>query len=38
VRPHDLDKIEAAFFHVNSAISVILFLGILGDELVRNWV
>jgi 4-hydroxybenzoate polyprenyltransferase len=37
VRPHDLTRIEAAFFHVNSAISVILFLGILGDELVRKW-
>jgi len=36
VRPHDLTRIEAAFFHVNSAISVILFLGILGDELVRH--
>jgi 4-hydroxybenzoate polyprenyltransferase len=36
VRPHDLTKIEAAFFHVNSAISVVLFLGILGDELVRH--
>ncbi|HYR03008.1 MAG TPA: UbiA-like polyprenyltransferase [Syntrophobacteria bacterium] len=37
VRPNDLTRIEAAFFHVNSAISVILFLGILGDELVRHW-
>jgi len=37
VRPHDLTRIEAAFFHVNSAISVILFLGILGDELARHW-
>ena len=37
VRPHDLTRIEAAFFHVNSAISVTLFLGILGDELVRHW-
>jgi 4-hydroxybenzoate polyprenyltransferase len=37
VRPHDLRKIEAAFFHVNSAISVVLFLGILGDELARRW-
>ena len=37
VRPHDLRRIHAAFFHVNSAISVVLFLGILGDELVRRW-
>jgi 4-hydroxybenzoate polyprenyltransferase len=36
VRPHDLTRIEAAFFRVNSAISVVLFLGILGDELVRH--
>jgi 4-hydroxybenzoate polyprenyltransferase len=36
VRPHDLRRIHTAFFHVNSAISVVLFLGILGDELVRR--
>ncbi len=37
VRPHDLRRIQTAFFHVNSAVSVVLFLGILGDELVRRW-
>ena len=37
VRPHDLTHIQTAFFHVNSAISVILFLGILGDEIMRKW-
>jgi 4-hydroxybenzoate polyprenyltransferase len=37
VRPHDLRRIHTAFFHVNSAISVVLFLGILGDELMRRW-
>jgi 4-hydroxybenzoate polyprenyltransferase len=35
VRPDDLSRIHVAFFHVNSAVSVILFLGILGDELLR---
>jgi 4-hydroxybenzoate polyprenyltransferase len=29
VRPDCLDKVNIAFFHVNSAISVLLFLGIL---------
>jgi len=35
IRPHDLEHIELAFFHANSAISILLFLGILGDELLR---
>jgi len=35
IRPHDLTHIELAFFHANSAISILLFLGILGDELLR---
>jgi len=38
VKPHDLTQIKTAFFHVNSAISIILFLGILGDELIRRWI
>ncbi len=36
VRPHDLRHIHIAFFHVNSVISVTLFLGVLGDELFRR--
>jgi len=36
VRPDNMAKIQLAFFHVNSAISVILFLGILLDELLRG--
>jgi len=36
VKPYDLTHIKTAFFHVNSAISIILFLGILGDELLRR--
>lgn len=30
VRPDCLDKVNIAFFHVNSAISILLFLGILA--------
>lgn len=37
VRPDDLSRIHAAFLHVNSAISLVLFLGILGDELIRRY-
>ncbi|MBW1981956.1 MAG: UbiA family prenyltransferase [Deltaproteobacteria bacterium] len=37
VSPHDLRNVQTAFFHVNSAISVTLFLGILADELLRRW-
>ena len=37
VSPDDLTHIEVAFFHVNSAISILLFLGILTDELARRW-
>jgi 4-hydroxybenzoate polyprenyltransferase len=36
IRPHDLAHIELAFFHANSAISILLFLGILGDEILRG--
>ncbi len=32
VRPDDLEKIDLAFFHVNSAISVLLLLGIMMDR------
>ena len=36
IKPHDMTHIQTAFFHVNSAISVILFLGVLADEIVRR--
>ncbi len=36
IRPHDLTHIELAFFHANSAISILLFLGILGDALLKG--
>ncbi len=32
VRPHCLDRIEIAFFHLNSAISILLFLGVLAGR------
>ena len=35
VRPHDLGRIQMAFFNVNSVISILLFLGVLGDELIH---
>ena len=37
VRPRDMTHIQTAFFHVNSIISIVLFLGVLGDELTRRW-
>lgn len=37
VRGGDLKHIELAFFHVNSVISVVLFLGVLADEWVMRW-
>lgn len=37
VKPDDLSNINFAFFHVNSLISMTLFLGVLADELVRRW-
>ena len=38
VKPDDLSNVNFAFFHVNSLISITLFLGVLADELVRRWV
>jgi 4-hydroxybenzoate polyprenyltransferase len=36
VKPDDLSRINIAFFHVNSIISVTVFAGILAEELVRR--
>ncbi len=36
VNPHDLSKIDVAFFHVNSAISVLVFFAILSGEALRG--
>ncbi len=32
----DLSRINIAFFHVNSVISILLFLGIFADEMLRG--
>ena len=37
VKPDNLSNVNFAFFHVNSLISITLFLGVLADELVRRW-
>ncbi|MDO9585099.1 MAG: UbiA-like polyprenyltransferase [Syntrophales bacterium] len=36
VKPNDLSKINIAFFHVNSIISVLLFAALMTEELVRR--
>ena len=38
VKASDLSNVNIAFFQVNSAISIILFIGILTDEMVRQWI
>lgn len=35
VKPCDLSRVNIAFYHVNSLISMILFMGILADEMVK---
>lgn len=35
VDPHNLARVNIAFFHMNSMISVLLFIGILADTLLR---
>ena len=37
VNPDDLSKVPAAFFNINSIISVLLFIGILLDEWLWRW-
>jgi len=37
VTPDDLSRVPIAFFHINSMISILLFVGILTDELLRRW-
>lgn len=36
LKPHDLTRLDIAFFHVNSLISITVFAGILADEIVRR--
>jgi len=35
VRPYNLEKIDIAFYHINSAISVLVFAALMTDELAR---
>jgi 4-hydroxybenzoate polyprenyltransferase len=37
VDPGDLSRVQVAFFHVNSLISVVLLAGVLLDEVLRRW-
>jgi 4-hydroxybenzoate polyprenyltransferase len=37
VSPRDLSRINVAFFHVNSAISILLFLAMLTEEALRRF-
>ncbi len=36
VKPHDLSHVNIAFFHMNSIISVVLFIGILAGHLTGS--
>ena len=36
VKPHDLTRIDIAFYHVNSVISVLIFLALVAEELMRR--
>lgn len=36
VKPHDLTRIDIAFYHVNSIISVLIFLALVAEELMRR--
>jgi 4-hydroxybenzoate polyprenyltransferase len=36
VRPNDLSKLNAAFFTMNGVISVLFFVCVAGDLLLRN--
>ncbi len=36
VSPDDLCRIDIAFFHVNSVVSVLLFFSVLADEFLRH--
>ena len=38
VQPDNFTKINTAFFHLNSIISIVLFIGVLADESVSRWI
>ena len=35
VKPDDLSNVNIAFFHMNSILSVVLFVGVLLNEFIR---
>ncbi len=35
VRPHNFEKIDVAFYHINSVISVLVFAALMTDEIAR---
>jgi 4-hydroxybenzoate polyprenyltransferase len=37
VKPEDLSRVNIAFFHINSLISISLFAGVLLDEAARKF-
>ncbi len=37
VHPNDLSNINIAFFHINSLVSLLLFIGVLADEILKRW-
>lgn len=36
VNPKDFSKVNIAFFHVNSVISILIFIAVLSDEITRR--
>ena len=38
VRPDDFSRVNVAFFYMNSLVSMVLFLGVLMDEILRRQV
>lgn len=37
VKPGDLSKLDAAFFTMNGVISIVFFLFVLGERVLRGW-
>jgi 4-hydroxybenzoate polyprenyltransferase len=37
VRPHDLRRLDAAFFTMNGVISIAFFAFVLAERLMRHW-
>jgi 4-hydroxybenzoate polyprenyltransferase len=37
VKPGDLSRLDAAFFTMNGVISILFFLFVLGERVLRGW-